>query len=113
MNNTMEYRGYVGSIEFSETDCILYGRILGVRDLISYEGESAKELLEDFHNAVDGYIRMCEENNKKPEKAYKGSFNVRFSPDLHRRAAIQAIAEGISLNSFIEKAVAERLATEV
>ena len=109
MNNTMEYKGYVGSIEFSEKDCLLYGRVLGIRSLISYEGKTARELLDDFHSSVDEYIRICEENNKKPEKAYKGSFNVRFSPDLHRRAAIRAISEGISLNSYIERAVAKSL----
>ena len=55
MKNTMEYKGYIGSVEFSEEDCILYGKVMGIHSLISYEGETAKELLEDFHGAVDDY----------------------------------------------------------
>ena len=56
MNNTMEYKGYVGSVEFSEEDIIFYGKVMGIRSLISYEGENARELVEDFHEAVDDYI---------------------------------------------------------
>ena len=79
MNNTMEYRGYVGSVEFSEEDGIFYGKVMGIRALISYEGTTAKELVEDFHTAVDDYLALCENKGVKPEIAYKGSFNVRMS----------------------------------
>ena len=61
MKNTMEYKGYIGSVEFSEEDCILYGKVMGIHSLISYEGETAKELLEDFHGAVDDYLTLCKE----------------------------------------------------
>ena len=56
MNNTMEYKGYVGSVEFSEEDALFFGKVLGVRALISYEGENARDLVEDFHRAVDDYL---------------------------------------------------------
>ena len=56
MNNTMEYKGYVGSVEFSEEDALFFGKVLGVRALISYEGENARDLVEDFHKAVDEYL---------------------------------------------------------
>ena len=52
----MEYKGYIGSVEFSETDEVFFGKVLGIRALISYEGTSAKELIEDFHGAVDAYL---------------------------------------------------------
>lgn len=54
----MEYKGYVGSVEFSEEDVIFYGKVMGIRSLISYEGENARELVEGFHEAVDDYILM-------------------------------------------------------
>ena len=85
MNNTMEYKGYVGSVEFSEEDAIFYGKVMGIRSLISYEGENAKELIEGFHEAVDEYLLICEQQKKVPEQAYKGSFNVRISPELHKK----------------------------
>ena len=56
MNNTMEYKGYVGSVEFSEEDALFFGKVLGVLALISYEGENACDLVEDFHSAVDDYL---------------------------------------------------------
>ena len=100
MNNIMQYKGYIGSVEFSEEDEVFYGKVLGIRSLISYEGTTAQELIADFHDAVDDYISKCKENNTEPEKAYKGSFNVRISPDLYRSIAIHAIQDGMTLNKF-------------
>lgn len=59
MNKTFQYKGYVGSVEFSEEDGIFYGKVLGIRSLISYEGESVTNLLADFHDAVDDYLENC------------------------------------------------------
>ena len=110
MNNTMEYKGYIGSVEFSETDQILFGKVQGIRSLISYEGTTVSELINDFHGAVDDYLTLCAEEGITPEKAFKGSFNVRFkNPDLHRRAAVYAYNHSISLNSVVEESVAEYL----
>ena len=110
MNNTMVYKGYVGSVEFSEQDAVFYGKVLGVRALISYEGTNAKDLISDFHGAVDAYLQLCKEEGVAPETPYKGSLNIRFkNADTHRRAAIFAINHNQSLNSFIEEAVEEKL----
>lgn len=102
MNNTIQYRGYVGSVEFSEEDGLFYGKVMGIRSLISYEGESAKELIDDFHGAVDDYLAICEEEGRTPEVAYKGSFNIRISPELHKRLVIYTTAHNMSLNRYIE-----------
>ncbi|MBR1597345.1 MAG: type II toxin-antitoxin system HicB family antitoxin [Lachnospiraceae bacterium] len=109
MNNTMEYKGYVGSVEFSEEDGIFYGKVQGIRALISYEGLNAAELVEDFHQSVDDYLVLCEANGEKPEKAYKGSFNVRIPSELHRQAAVYAISHELSLNSFVEQSIRNAL----
>ena len=110
MNNTMEYKGYIGSVEFSENDGVFYGKVQGIRSLISYEGKNAKELVKDFHDSVDDYLSMCEEEGTEPEIAYKGSLNVRLGSDLHKKAAVYAMAHKQSLNSFIEEAVREKVA---
>ena len=111
MSNTMTYKGYIGSVEFSEADGLFYGKVQGIRSLISYEGFSAKELVDNFHGTVDDYLALCEEEGTQPEAAYKGSLNVRLGSDLHRRAAIYAISHGQSLNHFIESAVRDKLAS--
>ena len=111
MKNTMEYKGYIGSVEFSEEDEVFFGKVLGIRALISYEGTTAKELVQDFHVAVDEYLELCAEQGKEAEKAYKGSFNIRISPELHKQAAIYALAHQMTLNSLVENAVRKYVAS--
>lgn len=106
MNNTIEYKGYVGSVEFSEEDGLFFGKVMGLRALISYEGSTASELITDFHAAVDHYLELCTAEGTEPEKAYKGSFNVRVSPELHKKLVISAAARQMSLNGFVEQALA-------
>ena len=103
MNNTIQYKGYVGSVEFSEDDGIFFGKVMGIRSLISYEGENAKDLIDDFHGAVDDYLETCKAEGKEPEVAFKGSFNIRISPDLHKKLFVYASAHQISLNRCIEE----------
>ena len=110
MSNTLEYKGYVGSVEFSEADGLFFGKVMGIRGLLSYEGTTAKELIEDFHRAVDDYLALCEAQGTTPEKAYKGSFNIRISPDLHKKAVICAAAQQMSLNRFVERALERSVA---
>ena len=109
MKNIMEYKGYIGSVEFSESDGVFFGKVQGIRSLISYEGLNGPELVSDFHTAVDDYLISCDENGIDPETAYKGSFNVRLGEGLHKRAAAYAIMHQQSLNSFVEEAVREKL----
>lgn len=110
MSSIMKYKEYIGSVEFSEEDKVFYGKVLGIQSLISYEGENAKELIQDFHFAIDDYLALCKEKNIEPEKAYKGSFNIRISPDLHRSVAIHAISNGKSLNKYVEDALERAVA---
>ncbi|MBE5808131.1 MAG: type II toxin-antitoxin system HicB family antitoxin [Clostridiales bacterium] len=110
MNNTMEYKGYIGSVEFSEADGLFFGRVQGIRSMISYEGTTAAELVHDFHDAVDDYLGLCAAEGTRPEVAYKGSLNVRIGAELHRQAAIYAISHQQSLNAFITEAISEKLA---
>lgn len=105
MHNTMLYKGYVGSVEFSEENNLFFGKVQGIRALISYEGATAAELVSDFHAAVDDYLSICQELHQEPEKAYKGSFNVRISPQLHQEAVRYALSRNTSLNALVEQAL--------
>lgn len=109
MSHTMEYKGYTGSVEFSEPDCLFYGKVMGIRGLLSYEGTTAKELVEDFHGAVDDYLSLCKAENREPEQAYKGTFNVRISPQLHKQCMIYAISHHTTLNRFVEESLRNSL----
>lgn len=105
MNNLLEYKGYYGTVEFSANDNILYGKVLGVNSLISYEGESVESLREDFEAAVDDYLDLCAENGIEPEKAYRGSFNVRVTPELHKNLVLYSASQGQTLNATVEEAI--------
>ncbi len=105
----MKYKGYIGTAEFSEADGCFHGKLAHIRDLVSYEAESAKELAGAFHTAVDEYLADCEELGKKPDTPFKGSLNVRLGPDLHRGAAQEANRAGVKLNEFVKQAVQEKI----
>ena len=108
----LEYKGYTGSIEYSKEDDLLYGKVFGVKGLISYEGNTGKELEGDFKEAIDTYLADCKNEGIKPEKPFKGSFNVRVSPVLHQKAALLAMKHKTSLNSFVAESIRERVIKE-
>jgi predicted HicB family RNase H-like nuclease len=103
----MIYKDYIGSVHYSTEDEVFYGELEGINDLISYEGSSVSELKAAFEEAVEDYLELCKLNGKEPEKMYKGSFNIRIRPELHKRAAQMALKEGKSLNQYIEDAIEE------
>jgi predicted HicB family RNase H-like nuclease len=105
----LDYKGYTGSIEYSKEDDILYGKVLGIKSLISYEGKTGKELENDFKEAIDAYISDCKNEGISPEKPFKGSFNVRISPELHQKAALLAFEEKITLNNLVAESIKERI----
>lgn len=105
MNDILEYKGYYASLHFSSEDEVFYGKLLGIDDLVNFEGASVKELKKSFKEAVDDYLETCEALGKEPNKTYKGSFNVRIPTDLHKEAAIFASINNISLNDFVRTAI--------
>ncbi len=106
----LHYKGYVGSVEYDEENNSFFGHVLGLnRDGICYEGATADELLKDFHDGVDDYLAHCAEKGKTPEKSYSGKTVVRMTSDLHQKAASTAHKRGISLNEFINLAIAAAL----
>lgn len=109
MSNLMEYRGYHAKIQFSEEDDVFFGRVIGINDVISFDGKSIQELKTAFREAIDDYLAICKEQGRDPDKEYKGSFNVRISSDIHKAAALAAEAQSISMNRFIQRALENEL----
>ena len=109
MIDVLTYRGFIGSVRFSAQDDVFFGKVEGIDDLITFEGDSVKELKTAFRYVIDEHISDCEKENIPVEKSYKGSFNLRLTPDLHRMAAITAKAQGSTLNAFVKKAIEQQL----
>lgn len=107
--NTMTYKGYIGSVAFSEEDNVFFGKIEGINGLVNFEGESVKELTEAFHEAVDDYLAYCRDEGIEPDKSYSGMLNVRLTPAIHRQIAILARKAGLSLNAYIKDALEEKV----
>ncbi|MBD5642260.1 MAG: type II toxin-antitoxin system HicB family antitoxin [Desulfovibrio sp.] len=85
----------------------LFGQVLGIADLISYEGQSVQELKEDFKNGVDDYLDHCKQTGKEPGKPYSGKFTLRIDPELHAKLAAYAKLSGKSLNQYAEQLLAK------
>ncbi|HIB8178679.1 TPA: type II toxin-antitoxin system HicB family antitoxin [Elizabethkingia anophelis] len=105
----LKYKNYTGSVEFNDTDKILFGKVLGIRGLISYEGQTVDELEQDFKSGIDEYLEACKEKGIEPQKPYTGAFNIRIPSDMHGQAAMEAYEQGITLNAFVKHAIEERL----
>ena len=112
MKDMMKYKGYLGSVHFSDEDNLFYGKLEFIRALVSYEGTDVKTLRQAFEAAVDDYLQMCQEAGREPEQPLKGSFNVRIGPNLHQRVALNALSKGKTINKYItevlEKAIQEQ-----
>lgn len=108
--NTLKYKDFIGTVGFSENDNVFFGKVEGINGLVTFEGESVKELQQSFQEAVDDYIAYCEAEGIKPHKTFSGSLNVRISPETHIKAAMLAKQAGISINAFIRNAVEKQIA---
>lgn len=112
MKSIMEYGGYYSKIEYSDEDEVFFGRIADINDSVTFEGTSVTELKQNFKEAVEDYLDICKRYGKEPQKPYKGSFNVRIPPELHRKAANKAGQMGISLNQLVEISLEENISGE-
>ena len=112
MSNILEYKGYHSKIEFDINDKVLRGKIEGINDLILFESGDIENIEFEFHNAVDDYLEFCKEVGKEPDKEYKGSFNIRINPLLHKKISLIALRNGESLNSTVERAIADFVSEE-
>ena len=106
----LKYKGYTGSVEYSEEDKCLFGKVQGMsKDSIIYEGSTVEELTADFEGAIDDYLALCADKGIEPRKPYSGVLNVRLTPEIHSNVAIAAQNAGITIDAFIKNAVARAL----
>lgn len=110
MSQTMQYKGYEGSVLYSAEDKILHGKLQGIRDFVIYDGKDPEEIEKNFRGAVDEYFAFCEAEGKTPNVPFKGSLNIRLTKDLHYRVSRFAEEHDRKLNSVINDAVQRYLA---
>jgi predicted HicB family RNase H-like nuclease len=97
----MEYKGYVGQVEYDDEAGVFHGEIVNTRDVITFQGATVAELKKAFRDSVEDYLAFCSERGEEPEKPFSGQFVTRVSPDLHRRINLAATLAGKSLNAWV------------
>jgi predicted HicB family RNase H-like nuclease len=105
MKDYLRFKDYIATVHYNPEDEVLHGKVYGINDLVTFEGQSVKELKAAFAEAIEDYLDFCKEVGKSPEKTFKGSFNVRVPSSLHKSAAFVALQNKISLNDFVKGAI--------
>ena len=103
--DTLKYKGYEGTAEIDMSLHVCHGRILFIDDLVTYQASDPVALQAEFKAAVDDYIETCAEVGKEPQRPFKGLFNVRVPPVLHRAAAMRAVCDDVALNDVVARAL--------
>jgi predicted HicB family RNase H-like nuclease len=105
----MKYKGYTGVVELEEGSEVLFGHVIGLRDVITFQGTSVAEVTQAFHDSVDDYLEFCAELGRSPEKTYSGQLVLRLAPEVHGELAELAERRSMSLNALIDAAVRKAL----
>lgn len=109
----MEYKGYLGKVEFDDEAGIFHGEIINTRDVITFQGQSVKELTQAFRASVDDYLDFCKQRGEAPEKPFSGQFVTRIPPELHRQLNAAAAVSGKSLNAWVTEQLQHAVQREV
>jgi len=97
----LNYKGYIGHVEFDDENELFYGEVINTKDVITFQSDTAHGLKKAFIDSVDDYLEFCKERNESPEKPFSGRFNLRITPELHREAYVAAKNSGVSLNTWV------------
>jgi predicted HicB family RNase H-like nuclease len=104
----MMYKGYLGKVEYDDEAKILHGEVIGIRDVVTFQADSASEIKRAFTESVDDYLHFCKSRGERPEKPASGKFVVRVAPELHRKLSILAESQDKSLNALVEQFLSEQ-----
>ncbi len=105
----MNYKNYTGIVEYDSDGKIFTGETIGLRDVVTFQGRTPEELERSFHESVDFYLEMCQQDGVIPDKAFSGKFNVRIAPQIHRQIATRAAQDRVSLNRWVSDTLVQTL----
>ena len=103
----MTYKGYSGSVRFDDEAELFHGEVIGLRDVVTFQGRTVDELKQAFHDSIDDYLEFCESRSEDPDKPFSGKFLLRVDPVLHRRLAQLSADDGECLNHWIASRLGE------
>jgi len=109
----MQYKGYIGKVELNADAKILHGEVVGIRDVVTFQGRTVKEIQKAFRDSVDDYLTFCRQRGEEPDKAYSGQFVVRIDSDLHRRLNMLATLANKSLNAWVAECLDDEVCRQM
>ena len=112
MKDKLKYKEFIGTVHFSTSDDVFFGKIEGINDLITFEGETVSKLKKAFKEAVEDYLELCKETGKEVFRSFKGSFNIRLNPELHSKLFENATLDGKTLNQYVKEAIIDKLSKQ-
>ena len=99
--NLMTVDGYHAKIEYDQELDVFRGEILGLSGGADFYGKNPKELRTEFKKSLQVFLDVCKEKGIEPRRHFSGKFNLRISPELHERLAIEAQAKASLINNLI------------
>ena len=105
----MKYKGYQGTVAYDEEAKIFHGEVIGLRDVITFQGKAVDELEQAFKDSIDDYLEFCEEKRRAPEKPFSGNLTLRLPPKIHEEITVEAKYRGISLNAFLTEIISKEV----
>ena len=105
----MKYKGYQGTVTYDEKAKIFHGEVIGLKDVITFQGTSVDELEEAFTDSVDDYLEFCKKKARAPEKPFSGNLMLRIPPEIHKEVTVEAKYRGISLNAFLTEVIRKEI----
>lgn len=99
----MKYKNYIGHVEYDSEAKLFHGEVIGLKDVITFQGTTVNEIEQAFKNSIDDYLGWCKERGEQPEKSFSGNLRLRINPGLHARLAQEAYQQGLSLNTLISE----------
>ncbi len=109
MSDLLHYKGCLGSVEYSQEDDVLHGKLQGIGALVNYEGEDLKTLKAAFEEAVDSYLEFCKEVGETPEKPFEQAIQYQPDPIHYQRAINYAKEHDLSVKAVLDRALEEFL----
>ena len=101
----ISHKGYNGYFEYDDSAELFHGQVIGIRDVVTFQGRSIDELKHALKDSIEDYLELCKLENKVPDKPYSGKFSLRLTPELHSRIAQSAKLTKKSINNWVTDAV--------
>ena len=106
----MKYKGYSAFVRYSPEDECFVGHVLGIDDVVTFEGDSVADMRRELKASVEIYFADCEEIGRAPDRPFSGKLNLRLPSALHRALSLRAETTGQSVNDLVIAALNSSLA---